>query len=171
MDDWKFWVVAIPGIVAALYIAVGYHRDRPRDIRSLPTTRRPYGVMGLLLVLTWAGIGFDYVDRHFGSQDSGLSFHAWDHYAFKEIRGETFKNMTLQLDGREYIDCYFENVRFFYQGIAPVRFTNVHYPKGTTFNFVSNNNAINQELINLSAFGAIHASSRDASEAKPSRVR
>jgi hypothetical protein len=171
MDDWKFWVVAISGIVAALYVAVGYHQDRPRDIRSLPTTRRPYEVMGLLLVLTWAGVGFDYVDRHFGSQASRLSFDAWDHYAFKQIRGETFKDMTLQIDGREYIDCYFENVSFFYQGNAPVRFTNCHYPKGTTFSFVSKNNAINQELINLSAFGAICGSRRDANEAKSRRVR
>ena len=50
---------------------------------------------------------------------------------------------------------------------GPVRFTNCHYPNGTTFNFLSNNNVTNQELLNLKTFGAICASLHDYGPSEP----
>jgi hypothetical protein len=50
-----------------------------------------------------------------------------DDYPFKEFRGKTYKDETVQIDGNDFIDCTFDNVILRFDGQAPFRFTNDHF--------------------------------------------
>ncbi len=40
----------------------------------------------------------------------------WPVHSLKEIRGKTYHDVTLPLDGYVYIDCSFDHVQFYYEG-------------------------------------------------------
>jgi len=69
----------------------------------------------------------------------------------KQIRNRTFRNETVEIDGREFIDCTFDNVQFRYDGKAIPRFTNVHFKLNGTYAIASQNSAIAHAMIILDA--------------------
>jgi hypothetical protein len=71
-------------------------------------------------------------------------------YPLKEIRGKTFQNETVQIDGNAFVDCTFDNVTFRFDGKAPFRFTTDHFPPHSKFNITSNNPVViaTMELMN-----------------------
>jgi hypothetical protein len=136
--DLKFIVALAPAVVAAVYTVAGYYRDRP-----MPNAR-PHFTMGILLVLTWAAVGFDYYDRHraptldaiaqdpFATTEVNLQsiygtareplYYSFNELGFpihklKEIKNKTFNGGTVPLDGYVYIGCSFTNVTFLYNGL------------------------------------------------------
>jgi hypothetical protein len=54
-------------------------------------------------------------------------------YPLEEIRGKTFQNETVQIDGNAFIDCTFDNVTFRFDGKAPFRFTTGRFPPHSKF--------------------------------------
>jgi len=70
--DWKFWLQAFLAGVAALYTVLTYHRGGRTVSQGRPAMKRPFVSIGILLLLTWAAIGFDYYDRHNGETGSSV---------------------------------------------------------------------------------------------------
>jgi hypothetical protein len=73
-----------------------------------------------------------------------------DDYPFKEYRGKTYKNETVQIDGNNFIDCTFDNVTFRFDGEAPFRFTNDHFQGA--FRLTSNNPIVKSTLVLVGTF-------------------
>jgi hypothetical protein len=71
-------------------------------------------------------------------------------YPLKEIRGKTFKDETVQLDGNAFIDCTFDNVVFGFDGEAPFRFTNDHFTG--KFSLRSNNPVVKTTMELIGTF-------------------
>lgn len=59
------WVVAAAVVAQAAYAALTYHRDRKAVMQNNPATqpRRPIVIIGIFMLLTWAAVGFDYLNR------------------------------------------------------------------------------------------------------------
>ena len=73
-------------------------------------------------------------------------------FPFTEIRGKTFKNETVQLDGNAFIDCTFDNVTLKFDGQAPFRFTNDHFEERSKLQITSNNPIIKSTIQLISGF-------------------
>src|SRR5215469_6364838 len=71
-------------------------------------------------------------------------------FPLKEIRGKTFKNETVQLDGNAFIDCTFDNVTLRFEGQAPFRFTNDHF--NGKFSVASNNPVVKSTMELIGTF-------------------
>ena len=140
--DWKFWLQTFLVAVATLYAVLTYHRGERVASRGASGMRRHYVVIGILLALTWAAVGFDYYDRHYGG--------AWYRKPLTQVRDRTFKGRTIQLDGYDYINCTFEDVTFEYEGTAPTRFTGKYIVRPGSWKDVtlrSNNPVVKQTML------------------------
>lgn len=71
-------------------------------------------------------------------------------YPLKEIRGKTFQNETVQIDGNAFIDSTFNNVVFRFDGDAPFRMTDAHFQG--KFTLESNNPVVRATLGLVGAF-------------------
>jgi len=83
----------------------------------------PFVAMALLMLMTWAAAGFDYYDRHHGTV--GVDIAVWN-APLEQVwckEGQTYTKMTLPLDGKEYVNCRFDQVVFMWHGQKPGRFT------------------------------------------------
>jgi hypothetical protein len=67
-------------------------------------------------------------------------------FPLQQIRGKTFTNEIVQLDGNAFIDCTFDNVRFKFNGQAPFGFTDVHFHNLTKLQVVSDNPVVETTL-------------------------
>jgi hypothetical protein len=57
--------------------------------------------------------------------DSNYKASHWgEGYVKDQVRGKTFRNEAVVLDGKSFDKCNFENVKLIYSGIAPFDFTN-----------------------------------------------
>lgn len=69
LQDWGFWAGIIATVIAAGYSALTYHRPRDRLMTEKKTPHdhswRPARVVAMLVLVAWAGVGFDYYDRHY----------------------------------------------------------------------------------------------------------
>ena len=63
-------------------------------------------------------------------------------FPLKQIREQTFKNQTVQVDGNEFINCTFDNVAFKFEGQAPFRFVTAHFENGSKLSVGSDNRPI-----------------------------
>jgi hypothetical protein len=104
-------------------------------------------IMTVLLVLTWAAVGFDYYDRH---HSEATQFVAG--YVGKEPPKHEWRNEEVPLDGFKYDDCVMENVTFVYDGLTPIQITH-NTVRG--FDFKSSNPAIAMWMIFLKGVGAL----------------
>jgi hypothetical protein len=77
-------------------------------------------VIGIWLMHLAAFFGL--VDRGTvqGAADSTTKPPNWD-APLRRVYGQTFKNQTIELDGREFVKSTFEHVTFVYNGTAPTR--------------------------------------------------
>jgi hypothetical protein len=73
-------------------------------------------------------------------------------FPFTEIRGKTFKNETVQLDGNAFIDCTFDNVTLKFDGQAPFRFTNDHFENRSKLQITSSNPVIKSTIELIGVF-------------------
>jgi len=142
MGDPKFLVVLALAGIQTIYTVLSYYQSKPL---SMNTHNRPSIVVAVLMLLTWAAVGFDYYDRHhaptldtvvneppfattginiqniFGTSREPL-YYSFNELGFpahklKEIKNKTFIGVTLPLDGYVYIGCSFTNVNFQYNGL------------------------------------------------------
>jgi hypothetical protein len=102
-------------------------------------------LMTALVLVTWIAIGFDYYDRNYSGP--------WtDPDKLERIPSRIFKNETVVLDGKFFLQPTFDHVTFIYNGTAPFAFDNAHFmkpPDGeVAFNIVSQNK-IAREIIKL----------------------
>jgi|SRR5271166_2184865 len=87
-----------------------------------------------------------------------------DDFPFKEIRGKTFKDETVQLDGNAFIDCTFDNVTLRFDGEAPFRFTNDHF--NGKFSLTSNNPVVKSTMVLVGTFIKMENASQNTRENK-----
>jgi hypothetical protein len=116
--------------------------------RKPPESRRywPWLVaLGFIAVIVAAqGVAVFRVTE--GASQTNVDLSQFNSMKMKPILSQTYRNQTLHIDGKEYIDCTFDNVTFIYEGKAPFQFTEAHFPNGTTIQFGSPNPAINTAL-------------------------
>jgi hypothetical protein len=75
---------------------------------------------------------------------STSNFHA--DFPLKQVRQQTFRNETVQVDGIEFIDCTFDAVTFKFEGQAPFNFTTVHIENGSKLAVASGDAAIHAAI-------------------------
>ena len=73
-----------------------------------------------------------------------------DDYPFKEYRGKTYKDETVQIDGNDFVDCTFDNVVLRFDGQAPFRFTNDHF--NGKFSLTTNNPVVKATMELVGSF-------------------
>jgi hypothetical protein len=66
----------------------------------------------------------------------------WADLPLRQVRDQTFANKTLEVDGKEFVDCTFDSVTFKFEGQAPFRFTTVHFEHPSKLAVTSDNPAI-----------------------------
>jgi hypothetical protein len=67
-------------------------------------------------------------------------------FPLKQIRQQTFRNETVEVDGINFIDCTFDAVAFKFEGQAPFNFTTVHIENGSKLTVASDNPAIHAAI-------------------------
>jgi len=102
----------------------------------------PMLVMACLMILTWAGIGYQYFGTHAFETGKSLSIpHVplsedqkkifshlsamesnWSIYPYEEVVGQHFENTSVLVDGKKFSNCTFSNVTFLFEGTAPFQF-------------------------------------------------
>jgi hypothetical protein len=131
VPEFKAWglMLMVGGAAGVLY-SIRAHVRRPE---------RPRGIMVVLMILTWAVVGYDIYERH---TTKGLSrpftpqylnqqlSPNWGSYKYEDVYNHPFANETVRLDGKRFLGCTFDNVTFVYQGTAP--FTFLPYPPKIT---------------------------------------
>ena len=108
-------------------------------------SRWPQLTMIALTVLTWSAVGFDYYDRHPNWAVKPVTQAELDK-PLEQVWGKTFINERIALDGKEYVDCTFQNVMFDYEGTASFRLTNCHFTPGGDTAFGSRNPIVKQAM-------------------------
>src|SRR5215471_15061257 len=117
----------------------------------MPNIRSTSLLWGLICVLALV-VGLIVGRMGLAGQSNALSLANFrPDFPLKEIRGKTFKNETVQLDGNAFIDCTFDNVTLKFDGQAPFRFTNDHFEERSKLQITSNNPIIKStiELIGI----------------------
>lgn len=93
----------------------------------------PTMVMAVLILF----VGYDLYDRH-----KTPDYKTWHSPKEETVYAKSFMNETVELDGKKFDRCNFENVKLLYHGLGPVEFVGGTF-KGTIW-FGSDNIAINQ---------------------------
>lgn len=131
-------ILTIAGLLLSAYAVISHYKPQ------LP--KLPMWVAGM--VLTLAGLGYDYYDRH-----TTPDYKTWRSSKEETIYAKSFINETVELDGKKFDRCNFENVKLLYHGLAPVEFVGGTF-KGSIW-FGSDNIAVNQFEIDRSFFDQI----------------
>jgi hypothetical protein len=87
-----------------------------------------------------------------------------DDYPFKEYRGKTYKDETVQIDGNNFVDCTFENVVLRFDGQAPFRFTNDHF--NGKFSLTSDNPVVKATMALMGSFVKAENAAQDRPSGK-----
>jgi hypothetical protein len=95
------------------------------DMDSGLTGLIAFVIASLLIVARQFGWipGFGQSARHTPSARAFLR----NYQTLKQVFNRTYNNQTVRLDGHEYCDCTFVNCTLIFDGVAPVRFTNVKF--------------------------------------------
>ena len=75
----------------------------------------------------------------------------------KPVVNKEFRNETVKLDGKSFVDCRFINVRFLYNGTMPTQFSNCTRPAGEREYILQTDNPLVMTAHEL--IGALRASS------------
>ena len=113
--DWKYWLVLTPAVIQAVFVVLEFFGVRLKAMQMEGSTVM---IMAILMVLTWGAVGIDLYSR------SRRLSRAWEMWPMKRIVGKKFTGETVLLDGKEFINCEFNNVTFEFQGKAPTRLLN-----------------------------------------------
>ena len=147
MREWKSWDWAAYCslvVVAIVEAAEATLHNAPTIAKNMPEFLKSefWAFVPLALVMFATMI---LVARAFGWIGTNPKKRVWE---FQQILQRTYENETIQLDGREFVDCVFDNITFRYQGTAPFKFTNVRFVKDTKF-YVASSNPIIKPLISF----------------------
>jgi hypothetical protein len=109
----------VVGVAAVAYSV--YAHDNP-DKKLRPP------VWMALLLCTWLLVGYDIYDRN-----TSDAYH-WKMRQDQEraVYGKSYRNESVQIDGKKFDHCNFENVTFIYAGVAPTDLVECHFT-GTTY--------------------------------------
>jgi hypothetical protein len=134
------WAFIIVGLIGLGYSVL--------ENFGAPMPTRSTRLWALALILTWALMGFDLYDRHHGYNPA----QGWKPVPIETLSATfnvTYKNETVELDSRRFVNVSFEDATLVYRGKGPVVFDNVHFimrggKLGTRLN--SNNPVVNAAL-------------------------
>jgi hypothetical protein len=103
-----------------------------------------------------------------GRRNTNASFisNFRDDFPLKQIRDQTFKNQTVQVDGNEFINCTFDNVVFKFEGQAPFRFVTDHFESGSKLGVASDNRPIQAAIELTAAIIRVGSGTQNAAPAK-----
>jgi hypothetical protein len=130
------WILIGIGFISLLFGTPTFYRElREIKARQNSTQKRHPGIvigaLSILVLLAWMAVAFDYYDRHFAADLE--NFKNWT-----TVQGLTYSHETVLLDGKEFINCHFDNVLFQWNATAPTRLTDVTIT-GPETKFISNN--------------------------------
>jgi hypothetical protein len=128
--------------IIRVYLA-GFH-----DVSDIKTTHPLWLLICALALIIGPAAGGMALAEQSANMQSLANFR--EDYPFKEYRGMTYKDETVQIDGKNFIDCTFDNVTLRFEGKAPFRFTNDHFTE--KFAFASNNPVVKSTMALLGAF-------------------
>jgi hypothetical protein len=118
------WIIVGTSLIALVFAAPTFFREL-RDVKTAPNAaqkRHPrvvISVISILVILSWAAFGLDYYDRHTLPELS-------DNYAnYTKVQGVDFSHETVLLDGKEFLNCHFDDVLFKWNATAPTRLIDV----------------------------------------------
>jgi hypothetical protein len=101
----------------------------------------PMLAMGILMLLTWTAVGYNYYDRHHVDNSVWTDVDKLD-----RIASRTFTNETVILDGKYFLQPTFDRVTFIYNGTAGVAMDNPRFklapPGELNFGLESRDNAV-----------------------------
>jgi hypothetical protein len=107
-----------------------------------------WGLFCALMLIVGLIVGRTELAKHNTNAPFASNFR--EDFPLKQIRDQTFKNQTVQVDGNEFINCTFDNVVFKFEGQAPFRFVTDHFENGSKLGVASDNRPI-QAAIELTA--------------------
>ena len=153
--DWKFISIFVLAAIQTLYTILGFYQHRPLTMNA---KQYPRIIMAVLMLLTWAAVGFDLYDRPptlpLIVESSGrMQFRNTE---LTDVRGRNYLNETVILDGKRFLGCTFDSVTFYYEGTAPFEIGGNQFIRhdGTLrWRIGSHNPSIQQALIFLDQMG------------------
>lgn len=95
-------------------------------------------VMGLLTVATWSAVAVLFLWTP--------DVNRWHSEKQETIYAKSFMNETIEIDGKKFDHCTFQNVKLMFHGNAPVEFVEARFLSGTVY-LGSDNIAIQQFMI------------------------
>jgi hypothetical protein len=133
----SFPLVAVPIllIAGALHVAKNPPEGGIRAAWDRLAYRKTVVVM---LIIGLVAYGTDIADRIYNRQ---VDFDA--NAKLEQVFNRSYQNEIIHLDGKELINCTFDNVTFLYQGSSPFLLAEPHFPSGTHVRFGSANPALN----------------------------
>lgn len=140
-DDWYFFI----GVVLAIAAFFGVDWKFLKGKITTPNSQQGRQIALLLLIvgsLAMSAFGW-YNSAH-------PDVNAWRSSKQETIYARSYRNETVEIDGKIFDRCHFENVKLLYHGLRPVTFNQSDF-KGELY-FGSDNIAINQFMILKSAF-------------------
>jgi hypothetical protein len=115
---WTFILVGSAGLCYSIW---------ERLSASMPG--KSNGVWIAALLLTWALLGFDFYDRHYGYGYN--PDRVWnDNAPLKQVNNRNFRNETLQIDGVRFFNCSFDHVTFSWRGTGRFDFVESRFLYG-----------------------------------------
>jgi hypothetical protein len=93
--------------------------------------RAPNGIAVAVLFLAIVLLGYDIYDRHYHQPASGpqtrcgasYTYNSDPGYVGKALSKHVWRNEEVVLDGYDYENCEFYDVRFHYNGTTPLKFS------------------------------------------------
>jgi hypothetical protein len=104
----------------------------------------PLIAMMLMVILCWGAAVYDYTARNGDVAN-------WDTSHLKRIEHQYYKNQTVTLDGKEFIDTTFDNVTFMYHGKEPTKLNGIHIvvKPGEIAGTLGSDNPVINETLNI----------------------
>jgi hypothetical protein len=129
------WIIGmftvLSGVAGLIYVldyfgVVSMKSANEAKINDEVVKRRPSGALVIvMLIITWAVVGYDFIDRHksftFISEPGTI------------VVGKTFEREVVPLDGFNYEHCIFNQVTFLLNSTRPIQFSNNEIIEPITF--------------------------------------
>ena len=113
----SFAIISIIHLLQKYQSTKNTYQDKIEITGQIQTNKPIYAMFGIIVVFALAGF-------FIGKSTSGNFVNSFSNDKSLElIKNRTFNNEKIELDGREYIGCTFNNVTFEYNGTAAFSFT------------------------------------------------
>jgi hypothetical protein len=115
-DDWYFLIGAIFALLAFFGVDWEFLQGR---IPMSDKTRRVLTFVLILASLAMSGLGWY---AHINEQS--IAVNQWRHYRKEDVIKQFFSNQEVEIDGKNFENCTFNNVTFVFRATAPFTLAN-----------------------------------------------